>query len=1092
VGIERKTGSQGPTTGQQSAPRETPGGGLGAVRIWLLDGFRISVGSSRSIGEDEWRLKKAGSLLKLLALIPAHRLHREQAMDLLWPELDSGAAANNLHHALHIARRTLEPSAPAGAASGYLHLRGESLALSPAAPVWVDVEAFEEAATTARHALDPAAYRAAIDLYSGELLPQDRYEAWAEDRRAQLRGVYLSLLSEVAGLYEERNEFGKAIEALGRVVAEDPTHEGAQVGLIKMYALLGRRREALRQYERLRDALFREFGSEPEAATVRLHEEIWAGTFPPAQSPLAAGSPPEELPAAGGRNNLPLARTAFIGRERETLEVKRLLAMTRLLTLTGVGGSGKTRLALKVASDLAGAYPDGAWLVELAPLSEAELVPQAVAKALRVREQPGRPLTETLKDALRARKMLLVVDNCEHLVEAAVGLVDALLDFCPGLRVLATSRETLRAAGEVTWVVPSLTVPDTRQEAYKPQELEAYESVRLFVERARQRDPSFELTLRNRQAVAQVCRRLEGIPLAIELAAGRIGVLSVERIAERLDDSLRLLTAGVRTGLPRHRTLRATLEWSHELLGEPERKLFRRLSVFAGGLTLEAAEAVGAGDGIEQHDVLDLLSKLVDKSLVVAEASPGEEGALRYRMLETIRQYGQDRLEENGEAQGVRERHMEYYLALAEVADAQEAERELNAARPVAWLERMESEHANLRAALNWSLDEDDEPNGGRTAELGLRLAVALWWFWHTREYLTEGRRYLEKAGSGMSNPTTTRLRARALDGAAWLALYQGDHGASKTLIEEALAHYRELQDEEGIASGLTDLGLVAVLGQWDGIPLPAVLEELGDLKPELKNRNTLAYLLMLEGMIAMSRDDVEHSVTLHEQSLDLFREIHNTQGIITCLGHLGLLALIRGDYESAPTLLLESLRLAWELDYKQSIQHCLYTLACVTACRERPVRAARLWGVVESMEEAFGAQLTPIILTLTNYEGHLSRGRSQLGKEEFAVAWAGGKAMSLGRAIEYALSDEEEREPPTLVPEQQPPPDERTETLTRREREVALLVARGLTNRQIASELSVSRNTANNHVARILRKLGLRSRAQIAAWVTERRSPSS
>jgi DNA-binding CsgD family transcriptional regulator len=340
-----------------------------------------------------------------------------------------------------------------------------------------------------------------------------------------------------------------------------------------------------------------------------------------------------------------------------------------------------------------------------------------------------------------------------------------------------------------------------------------------------------------------------------------------------------------------------------------------------------------------------------------------------------------------------------------------------------------------------------------------------------------------------------TSWRARALNATAGLALYQADYGASKALMEEALALYRELGDKEGIAAGLTDLGLVAVLGQRDDIPLQAVLEELGELKPGLKNRNMLAYLLMLEGMIALRRGELEHSVTLHEQSLELFREIHNTQGIITCLGHLGLLALIQGDYESAPTLLRESLRLAWELDYKQSIQHCLYTLACVTARREQPVRAARLWGAVEGMEEAYGAHLTPVILSLTNYEGHLSRGRSQLGEEGFAVAWAGGKAMSLEQAIEYALSDEEEeREFPTLVPvpEQQRQHDERPEKLTRREREVALLVARGLTNRQIASELSVSRNTANNHVARILRKLGLRSRAQIAAWVIEWRSPSS
>ena len=1019
----------------------------------------------------------------MLALAPGYWMHREQAMELLWPNLDPEAALNNLHHTLHVARRVLEPSAPASATSRYLRLWDQRLALCPEGPLWVDVEAFEEAATAARHTLEPAAFRVAIDLYSGELLPQDRYEVWAEERRAQLRGLYLSLLMEVAGLYEERKEFGEAIEALGKVIAEDRTHEGAHVGLMRLYALLGRRREALRQYERLRDALTRDLGSQPEGATVHLHKEIWAGTFPPPDSSLPAGSSPEDLRAAeaGGRHNLPLARTSFIGRERETLEVKRLLSMTRLLTLTGVGGSGKTRLALEVAKDLVGAYPDGAWLVELASLSDPALVSQAVARALKVREQPGRPLLETLEDTLRAKKMLLVMDNCEHLIEAVVRLIDVLLDSCPGLRVLATSRETLSAAGEVAWVVPSLTVPDYGQ-ASMAENVEGYESVRLFVERAGQRDPSFVLTPRNATAVAQVCQRLEGIPLAIELAAARIGVLPVERIAERLDDSLRLLTAGGRTALPRQRTLRATLEWSHELLGEPERVLFRRLSIFAGGLTLEAAEVVGSGGGIEQHDVLDLLSKLVDKSLVMSEVP-------RYRLLEPLRQYCQERLEGSGEAQWVRERHAEYYLALAEGADAQDAERELNAARPVAWLKRMESEHANLRTALDWSLDE---PDGRDTAELGLRLAVALWWFWHTRDYLTEGRRYLEKAGSGMSNPTTTRLRARALDGAAWLALYQGDQVASKALIEEALVLYRQLQDEEGIASGLTDLGLVAVLGQWDDISLPAVLEELGELKPRLKNRNTLAYLLMLEGMIAMSRGDLEHSVTLHEQSLELFREIQNTQGTITCLGHLGLLALILGDCESAPAMLRESLHLAWELDYKQSIQHCLHTLACVMARREQPVRAARLWGVVQGMEEAYGAHLTPIILSLTDYEGHLSRGRSQLGEEEFAAAWAEGKAMSPGQAIEYARSDEEVRELPTLVSQQQPLPEERTEKLTRREREVALLVAQGLTNPQIASELSVSRSTANNHVARILRKLGLRSRAQIAAWVTERRPPSS
>ncbi len=1083
------TGPQRATARQQHDPRPqgTPGGESEPVRVWLLDGFRVMVGP-RSIGEEEWRLKKAASLLKLLALAPGHRLHREQAMELLWPDLDAEAALNNLHHVLHVARRILEPSAPAGsAASGYLHLRGEQLALYPEGQLWVDVEAFEEAATTAHHALEPVAYQVAIDLYSGELLPQDRYEPWVEGRRAELRGAYLSLLVELAGVYEQRKEFEMAIEALGRVVAEEPAHEGAHVGLMRLYALSGRRREALGQYERLREALLRELGKEPGAAATRLQQEIWAGTFPPADSPLPLGFPPEEpLPAGAAKHNLPLARTSFVGREREALEVKRLLTMTRLLTLTGAGGSGKTRLALRVAKDLAGTYPEGAWLVELAPLSGPELVPQTVAQALDVREQPGRPLVETLKDALRARKMLLVVDNCEHLIEAVVRLVDALLLSCPGLRVLATSREALNAAGEVSWVVPSLSVPDSRQQVSTAEELEGYESVRLFVERARQRDPSFTLTLRNGTAVARICRQLDGIPLAIELAAARMGVLAVEQIAERLEDSLKLLSGG-RTVEPRQQTLRATLDWSHKLLSEAERALFRRLSVFAGGWSLEAVEEVCLGEGIEEDDVLDLLSELVEKSLVVAEASPGEE-ALRYRMLEPVRQYAQERLQESGKAERVRERHAEYYLALAE---GEEADPELLGGRPVAWLKRMETEHGNLRAALNWLLDEDAEPEGGR-AEPGLRLAVALYWFWHTQDHQIEGRRFLERAVSGRSNPTATRWRARALNGAAWIALFQGDYGASKTLVEEGLALYRELGDKEGIASGLTDLGYVAVLGERGDIPMPAVLEELRGLKPRVKNQHTLAHLLVLEGIIAISRGDVERSVTLHKESLELFREIGDTPGINACLSHLGLLAWIQADYEGALSLLGESLREAWETDYKANIQVCLYGLAGVAACREQPVRAARLWGAAEGIEEAYGVHITPITLSLTNYEGHLTIARSQLGEEEaFAAAWAEGKAMTPEQAIEYALSKGEEREPPpTLVaaPEQQEAPvDEPIERLTAREREVALLVGRGLTNRRIASELAISERTVENHVGKILKKLGFASRARIATWVAQR-----
>ncbi len=1044
----------------------------------------MSIGLSRTIEEGQWRLKKAASLIKVLALAEGHRLHREQAMELLWPDLEPEAALNNLHYALHVARRTLEPAtttATSSAASRYLRLRGEQLELCPDSPLWVDVEAFEEAAVTARHVLEPAAYRAAIELYSGELLPQDRYEPWAEERRAGQREAYLSLLLELAGLYEERKEYGEAIEALGRVVAEEPTHEGAHVGLMRLYALLGRRREALRQYEQLRETLPKEFGTKPEAEARRLQQEIWAGTFPPADSPPAGFPPDEEAPspAGAGKHNLPLARTSFVGRERETLEVKRLLAMTRLLTLTGAGGSGKTRLALKVARELAGAYPDGAWLVELAPLSEEELVPQAVAQALSLREQPNRPLLQTLKDALRAKKMLLVMDNCEHLVEAVVRLVDALLGSCPRLRVLATSRETLNAAGEVSWVVPSLTVPDSRQPS-TPQELEGYESVRLFEERARQRDPSLVLTLRNAPAVAQVCRRLEGIPLAIELAAGRMGVLSAEQLALRLEDPLKLLSGGSQTAEPRQRTLRATLEWSHELLSEPERTLFRRLSVFAGGWTLEAAEEVCSGEGIDEDDVLDLLSELVDKSLVVAEAGEEEE-VPRFRMLEPVRQYAQERLKESGTAERVRERHARHYLKLAE-----RVEPELVGARPIAWLELLETEYGNLRAALSWALDGEEE--SAERAEMGLRLAAALARFWDAHSP-AEGRRWLEK-GLAKSGAAPASVRAKALNEAGFIAVYEGDPKAM-ALLEESLALYKELGDKSGLALSMSNLGHAIAHG-GDRARMVSLRDEVEALLSEPLDKRVRAHLLHFLGFAAEVEEEFEQMRVRIEEALALFRELGDIRNIATLLPILGMVVLIHDrDFEQASKLFEEGLILQRELKYKSAIFFGLLGMAGVAALREQPSRAAKLFGASEALREEIGLSVTPLDDSRYDYEGYLATMRAGLDEAAFEAAWSEGQAMTPEEAIEYALSKEEEREPPPTpvpVPEQQAPTDERAGRLTPREREVALLVGRGLTNRQIALELSISERTSANHVARILKKLELHSRAQIAVWATERR----
>src|SRR5918995_914072 len=674
-------------------PSRETGRKPGAVRIRLLGGFEVSVGA-RAIEEDAWRLRKAANLVKLLALAAGNRLHREQVMYTLWPELGIRAASNNLRQTAHSARRTLDPSM----GSRYLASRDESLVLCPESSLWVDVDAFEEAARSARRSREPALYRAALDLYIGELLPTDRYEEWAEEPRRRLQDTYLSLVLRLAHLHEELADYDSAIEALRRVVSDEPTREEAYAGLMRLYALMGNNAEALAQYRRLEEALSRALGIEPAASSRALKEEIAAGRFPPTERQPLTSSP--EGPPDAAKHNLPAARSSFVGRETELRNLKRDLAMTWLLTLTGAGGCGKTRLALEVARELVGAYPDGVWLVELAPLSEGARVAQAVASVLGVKEQPERSLTDALVDFLRVKRALLVLDNCEHLLDAIARLADTLLNSCPHLRVLATSRESLNVEGELNWLVPSLSAPSLLQSPTL-EELGGYESVRLFLERARHRNSAFSLTPENAHAVARICGGLDGIPLAIELAAARAG-LSVEQIAARLDDSLRLLTAGSRTASLRQRTLRGTLDWSHALLSKPEGRLFCRLSAFAGGWTLEAAEIVGAEGDTEQGEVFDLLSRLVDKSLVVAETP--RIGGVRYRMLEPVRQYAREKLEEEREAEVVRNRHASYFLALAE-----DAEPRLRGPEDMEWLERLEAEHDNIRAALSWALEQREE-----------------------------------------------------------------------------------------------------------------------------------------------------------------------------------------------------------------------------------------------------------------------------------------------------------------------------------------------------------------------------------------------
>ena len=686
-------------------------------------------------------------------------------------------------------------------------------------------------------------------------------------------------------------------------------------------------------------------------------------------------------------NNLPVQLTSFIGREREKAEVKRLLSTTRFLTLTGSGGAGKTRLALQVAAEGLEGFPDGVWLVELAVLTDPSLVPKAVASALDVPEQPGRMLTETLADSLRGKSVLVILDNCEHLVAACAHLTTALLRACPNLRMLATSREALGVTGETTWRVPSLSLPDP-QRLPPLDRFTEYEAVRLFIDRAAASAPQFAVTSSNALAVAQVCHRLDGIPLAIELAAARVKVLAVEQIAARLDDRFRLLTSGSRTALPRHQTLRAAMDWSYDLLSDRERTVLHRLSVFAGGWTLEAVEAICSGNGVEATDILDLLTQLVDKSLVVVGTLGGEA---RYRLTETVRQYGWDRLLEGGEAVVVRLRHLDWFLGQAEQADPR-----LRGPEQGVWLERLEMEHDNFRTALEYSLAD-----AGR-AEVGLRLAGALGQFWLLHGYFAEGRKWLQQA---LSRPhgLPRAMRAKALNRHGFIATRQGDYDIAQGNHEESLAIYERLGDKRGIAESLDNQGsLAANQGEYErALSLHAkslaIHRELGD-------EVAIARVLGEMGHMAWHQSANTLARSLLEESLALMRRRGPKGRLAYVLWSLGLVAHDEHHFAEARALFNEGLTTANEVGDPFNIAFLLEAIAGTAAAEGNQERAARLLGFAEAYRQA---KFFPLPRShRSDYDRPISTIRAALDERAFAAAWAEGRAMTLEQAVEYALNE--------------------------------------------------------------------------------------
>jgi predicted ATPase/class 3 adenylate cyclase len=771
------------------------------------------------------------------------------------------------------------------------------------------------------------------------------------------------------GVVEHRDDdyFGRVLNRAARIMG---AAHGGQVLLSEAVAvLLGGRLPsgvALRDLGSLR---LRDLGN-PE----HVHQVV----HPRLRSDFPALRTLEAIP-----NNLPSQMTSFVGRERELAEVEALLGKTRLLTLVGVGGLGKTRLSLQVAADALDHYPDGIWFVELAPLQDARRVPQAVASVLGVKEDAGRPVIEALIRHVKDRQMLLILDNCEHLLDACAELARQLLQSGPHLKVLTSSRESLHVTGEASYPVPSLAVPDPHAKI-ELADLAQYEAVHLFIDRAVAAQPAFRATRQNAAAITDICRRLDGIPLAIELAAARVRTLSVDKIAERLSDRFRLLTGGDRTVLPRQQTLRASIDWSYDLLAESERALLRRLAVFAGGFSLEAAEAAGKGGEINESQVLDLLTQLVEKSLVELEVE-GE----RYRLLDTVRQYAQERLDESGDGDEVRARHLAFYLALAEAASPA-----LVGPDQGAWLARLDLERENLLSAHAWC----DRAEGG--AELGLRLVHSVKKYWVKRGLLGLGDRVTVEALARAGAQERSLARSQGLFDAGQLECFMGRYGEAQRYLMESLAIAREIADTSMVAAVLQPLGL-ASLGQGDLAAARGHFEEAIDLARQLGDKhellaafNALAQLHRLEG-------DPDTAEPLYEKVLALARELGDRESIAIGLLNLAMVSIGRGSGPRAGRMLLEVLEIAREIGSKPAGQSVLEVSAGLASSSSDWERAARFFGMAEAQTERTGlhrdpadeAFLAPLI----------TKTREALGAGQFASAEAEGRTLSYEEATSEA-----------------------------------------------------------------------------------------
>jgi predicted ATPase/DNA-binding SARP family transcriptional activator len=1016
---------------QASAPDPAGPGSQVPVAVRLLGPLDIRVH-----GQPLPRLRSQSGqwLLALLALRHGRAVEREWLAGTLWPESSQSQGAANLRRTLTDLRGALGPEA--------VRLRSPSSHALVLDLAGVSVDLLEFDAALARG--DPTSVEAGIALYRGPLL-EGCDEEWVLPERRAREEACLAALERLAAGAQARGDPQAAAAHLRRAAALDPLRESCQRALMQALAASGDFPAAILAYRDLRLRLHRELNAEPDPETAALFQQLRAE----AREKAAATSQPSTRPAPpaphpSGRR-LPRPLTEFVGRRRDVEEITALLATSRLVTLAGPGGIGKTRLALQVAEELEGQFADGVGFVDLAPVRDAALVPLAVASTLGLRELPDRPLEEALIDSVCSRELLLLLDNCEQLADACARLAELLLSHAPRVRILATSRQALGITGETDCRVPPLAFPvESRGLAVAASTLNQYEAVQLFAQRAQAARPDFALTERNAEAVAQICRRLDGIPLALELAAARLKLLAADQIAARLDDRFQLLTSGSRTALPRQRTLRATLDWSYELLDERERGLLRQLSVFPGRFSLETAEKVCGSMG----EVLDLLGQLVDKSLVSVEEQAGEA---RYHLLETTREYAREQAAAMGEEAALRQRHAEYFLALAESAVTM-----LNGPEAAGWLDRLEAVDDNLRAAMGWWTDGGT----GTTAEQGLRMGAALWQFWRAR-YIVEGEgaaeavawtpavawaevvRWIERLLA--HTPPCSRAAAEGLHLLSRVIRWGGVLARARSLAEQSLAIYERLEDREGSGTVLVTLAIIR-REQGDAEAAQRLLVRSLALHREVGNRAGVGHCLAHLGVLAYQRGDYAAARALHEENLALQREIGSPRGTAFALRDLGLTVQVLGDYRTAHAAHAESLEIwerlrhriniAWscanlaettlelgdattarafgrralaifgELHDRRGIMHSLVTIAGIALRDAAGARKAAT--LLAAAQGIFGA--APIYLQMMDhaeFERLVAACRGALREASFRMAWEEGCAMSLEQAVACGLEED-------------------------------------------------------------------------------------